>query len=146
MLRGLDIEQEFDGGVRDSFIYTGSVPVAPESVSRRVPERIYVSPKGERATKSILSTIRSLNWRTAKGTSRKLRTALSLPIYRRDRLSPKPKRGAPSSSPVHSQTLSALNTGRGIRVMREAIRRLRARYGPRLTWHTARELAAAIGV
>ena len=41
---------------------------------------------------------------------------------------------------THAQTLNASNTGMGLQMFRECVRRLHERYGKRLTWHTADEL------
>ena len=41
---------------------------------------------------------------------------------------------------THSQTLNASNTGMGLEMFRRSVRRLRERYGKRLTWLTADEL------
>jgi hypothetical protein len=44
---------------------------------------------------------------------------------------------------THVQTLNAANTGMGLQLLRESVRRLRERYGKRLIWHTPDELCAA---
>jgi len=43
---------------------------------------------------------------------------------------------------IHAQTLNSLNTGLGLQLFREAIRRLRERYGKELCWLSATELCA----
>jgi hypothetical protein len=53
------------------------------------------------------------------------------------------ERGDAIVSVTHVQTLNAANTGMGLRMLRESVRRLRERYGERLIWHTADELCAA---
>ena len=42
---------------------------------------------------------------------------------------------------THAQTLNAANTGMGLDMFSESVRRLRQRYGNRLVWHTPDELS-----
>lgn len=53
------------------------------------------------------------------------------------------ERGSAIVAVTHVQTLNASNTGTGLQMLRESVRRLRERYGKRLIWHTADELCAA---
>lgn len=43
---------------------------------------------------------------------------------------------------VHAQTMTSLNTGLGLKMLREIVRRIHARYGKRLTWMSPSKLFA----
>ncbi len=47
---------------------------------------------------------------------------------------------------VHCQTINSLNTGQGLQIVREALTRLRNRYGDRIAWRSTVELCEMVGV
>jgi len=65
---------------------------------------------------------------------------LITPDLQRGRLVDAAESGAALSFIAHAQSLTSLNTGLGLKAFREAMRRLRARYGKRLVWRRPTDL------
>ena len=143
----LAVEREFDPATGDSFIYTGSKPVSSESAARQAPECLHTSPDGGRVfALHSMPDDPLIGLLYGGGDESTAADRLVTPDLSAGSLVDEAEAGRAVVITVHSQTLNALNTGRGLKVLREAVRRLRERYGRRLAWHTPRELAALIGV
>jgi len=140
------VEREFESDVSTSFMYTGSPPISEAGRTLGVPETIYTAPDGARVFE-LCSTFGDVLLGVFNGTGDVSAETDKL-------ISPDLERGAFIECvevgqilgiTVHGQTLNALNTGFGFQILREAVRRLRNRYGRRLIWHTALELHERIG-
>lgn len=143
----LAVEQEFSPGVADSFLYTGTPPVIPSNEIAMAPEVIYTSPKGERMYELIAGIDEQLlpcyrgTGDIAAETDKLVSPDLASGVY----IDCIEKRGSLVML-AHAQTMMSLNTGQGFQVLRNAVRRLRERYGAQLVWHTPLELSRTVGV
>lgn len=143
----LEVEREFDHTVRTSFIYTGAPSYTKRGKRLRSPECVYKDRRGAKVFElqsiqedPVLPVILGPSNAVRKTTDR-----LISPDLKRGWLVKEAESGKALVFTVHCQTLGALGTGAGVKIMRETCRRLKQRYGARLKWHTALELCKAIG-
>ena len=140
------VEREFDPAVSTSFMYTGAPAVSEAGRTRGVPETIYTAPDGSRVFE-LLSSIgdRLLSVFSGTGDVSAETDKLVSPDLERGAFIDCVEASKILSITVHGQTLNALNTGFGFQILREAVRRLKERYGRQLIWNTALELYEIIG-
>ena len=143
----LAVEKEFSDDVADSFLYTGAPSVIPRNATRMAPEVIYASPRGERVYELIAGIDEQLlpcyrgTGDVAAETDKLVSPDLASGVY----IDCINARGS-LVIVAHAQTMMSLNTGQGFQVLRNAVRRLRERYGAQLVWQTPLELSRAVGV
>ncbi len=137
------IEREFNPDVSLSFMYTGSPPLSEESKARSVPEVIHTTANGEqvfeihpysRGDDPLLRVF------LGDGNPSTETDKLITPDLTKGTFIDWIEAGRVLAISVHAQTLTSLNTGNGLQVLRESVRRLRERYGCRLIWHTPLEM------
>lgn len=140
----LAVLQEFSPAMQTTFLYTGSPPVSESSRSTRMPESVYRSPEGGTVFE-IHSIVDDPAYPVLRGRVDRVESATDALVsadLERGLWIDEAEAGRALVFTVHAQTLNAMNTGAGLRIVREAVRRLRERYGSRLVWKTAMELCA----
>ena len=143
----LAVEHEFDPAASISHIFSGGPPLSVASQERHVPEVIHTADDSSKVFE-IHSHFGDplLNVFYGKGDPQTEADRLVSPDLEGGEWIERIEQGIVLTVTVHAQTLNSLNTGLGFRILREAVRRLRQRYGPRLTWCTASELFHRVGV
>ncbi|HTL53399.1 MAG TPA: hypothetical protein VL860_12555 [Planctomycetota bacterium] len=129
-----------------SFLYTGAAPISAASRDRCCPEAIFTGPRNEQVFElhsmgedPLLPVLHGPAAQTAT------LDAMIAPDLAAGSFIQQIEAGRLLVFTVHCQTLMALNSGAGLTILREALRRLRERYGRDLHWHTAAELCAQFG-
>lgn len=142
----LAVKKEFNPDVSVSFIHTGSPPISEASKARRYPEAIHITDAGD-CVFEVHSSVGDplLEVFNGKGDPSVETDKLISPDLGKGVLVDNIEAGKLLMITVHCQTLNALNTGHGLQILREAVRRLRDRYGSRLVWHTPLELCRMFG-
>lgn len=136
-----DVMRSYVPAQRETFLFAYGRPVHEPYVTSRLPEPIFKSDDGVTVLE-LLCDIPDilLNLMHAEGD----------PIAEADKLIARDlssgalvdciDSGMPVVLLVHAQTLNSLNSGLGVRCLRETVRRLRERYGRTLQWMPALEL------
>jgi hypothetical protein len=140
----LRVGTEFDPGMRRGFLF-GPLSLHGDGEKRRYfPEVIWETPTGARVYKLFtLADDPAFPLLHGDGDLSQAIDALVSPDLSRGQWIEAAERGSAMVIVTHVQTLNAANTGMGLQMFRESVRRLRERYGNRLIWHTADELCAA---
>jgi len=141
----LAVEREFDPSVVTSFMFTGSEPISEPSRTKMAPEAVYACDSGRVfEIHSLLDPAHpAMHGRALMPESV---DRLITPDLATGAWVDHVESAAVFVVTVHAQTLNSLNTGQGLAIVREALGRLRRRYGDRLTWHTTVELCQTVGV
>jgi hypothetical protein len=126
---------------QDSFIFTGSVPRTAAGQQRNSPEIVLETGNGRRVWEIfVLPRDPAFSLLHGDGNLEAAIDALVAPDLDGGQWIEAAEAGRAVVIVTHAQTLNAGNTGMGLAMFREGVRRLRDRYGPRLVWHTADEL------
>lgn len=142
----LAIEKEFNPDVSVTFMHTGSPPFSEAGKARGVPEAVHITSAGD-CVFEVHSFVGDplLEVFNGKGDVKVETDKLISPDLGKGVLIDCIEAGKLLTITVHCQTLNALNTGHGLQILREAVRRLRDRYRARLIWHTTLELCRMFG-
>jgi hypothetical protein len=142
----LRVEQGYNAGIRETFLWTGSPPLAQAARERMVPDVHFSDPKLGRVF--AIHGIEDPAQVTMHGDSdvQKEIDKLVSPDLERGRLIQHAEAGKVLAIVLHTQTLNSRNTGHGQQLIREVVKRLRQRYGKRLVWKTSGELCSELGV
>jgi hypothetical protein len=137
------IMREFKQTNRNAFIFCGNNPDSERSAPRFTPNKCYESPEGERLY-NLLIFPREVLLNLYYGTGDVLQEAEPLisADLARGELVEHVESGKTLVFHAHCSTLSSLNTGLGLKLLREILTRLHKRYGKRLQWMTPLELIA----
>jgi len=141
----LRVEQEFNLGIRETFLWTGAPPITRASRERMVPDVRYSDPKKGRVF--AIHGIDDPAQVTMHGNSdvdAEIEKLVSADLERGQFID-HAEAGKVLAIVLHTQTLNSRNTGHGQKMIREVVRRLRQRYGKRLLWRTSAELCAELG-
>jgi hypothetical protein len=142
----LRVQREFTPEERVLLMYTGAPPVHPQSQATLAPEEIYSEPGGavyelysygDDPLLEVFNGGADPNHEAEKQVAQSLQSGLLIEHI---------EAGRALVITVHSFTLDCRKTGRGLRVLREVLSRLNARYGRRISWMTPLELIAQAGV
>ena len=143
----LAVENEFTPGVSTTFAFAGTPPVGSAGMERRVPEAFYRSAQGARvfALYPINEDVLFDVLHGPCGHEDQIADALITADLLHGRFVEDAEAGRPVVFAIHSQTLAAMNSGVGLKILREVLRRFRERYGHRIRWLTAHELCVTLG-
>lgn len=126
---------------RNSFIFAGAPIRNPVSLRCLAPEKCYESAAGERLYDlHIFPTDILLSLYYGEGDVQKETEPFISADLSQGALVEHVESGKALVFHTHCSTLSSLNTGLGLHMLREILARLRDRYGKRLTWMTPTEL------
>jgi hypothetical protein len=141
------VEREFDAAVRTTFVFLGMAPRGETSRRRRAPSLLYEAPDGGRvftihsaSEDVVFPVMHGPGGRVAEVTDALITRDLAEGLLVREAES-----GRAVVFAAHAQTLNAMNSGAGIEILREALRRFHARYGSRIVWQTGVELCERLG-
>lgn len=140
------VDREFNPGARTSVAFTGSPPVHEKARNLWAPETIYTSQDGIRVYHFFSLNDPAWYLRNGRGD-----VEAAINQYLTEDLTggafiAAAEEGRAIVLTAHTFTLNCNGTHIGMRAVREIVGRLHKRYGDRLRWYTATELAEAIGV
>jgi hypothetical protein len=142
----LAVQAEFARPAPAMFMYTGSPPTLPPSRATLAPDEVFASRGRTVFELHSIGDDPLLGVLGGRGDARREAARLVSPGLDSGWFVRHAEAGHALVITVHSATLHSRGTGLGLRVLREALRRLRERYGRRLEWMTPLELIARIGV
>jgi hypothetical protein len=138
------VEMEFNPAARRSFLFGPFSPESERDRRRYFPEVILETLTGARVYRMFaIPDDPAFSLLHGDGDLSQAIDALVSPGLSGGRWIEAAEQGSAIVIVTHVQTLNAANTGMGLQMFRESVRRLRERYGKRLIWHTADELCAA---
>jgi hypothetical protein len=141
----LTVELEFDPTTTRSFIFGPFAPGAERGRSRNLPQVILETNRGARVYRvAALPNDPAFPLLHGDGDLTSSIDTLISPDLARGCWVDAAEQGLALVIVTHAQTLNAANTGMGLQMFRESVRRLRKRYGNRLVWHTADELCQVL--
>ena len=143
----LSIEREFDPARQTTFVFLGMPPRGKTSERLRAPSLLHEAADGGRVY-TIHSASEDVVFPVMHGPADRVAQvtdAMITPDLSGGLLVREAEAGKAVVFAAHAQTLNAMNSGAGIQILREAIRRFHARYGSRIVWQTCVELSEQMG-
>jgi len=135
------VMREFGQTNRDAFIFTGPPMRHPDTLRYLAPEKCYESATGERLYDlHCFPPDMLLGLYYGEGDVQKETEPFISADLNQGSLVEHVESGKALVFHTHCSTLSSLNTGLGLQMLREILTRLRDRYGKRIQWMTPAEL------
>jgi hypothetical protein len=135
------IQEQYAPGQLSTFMFCYGKPTSPPYKKSWLPEPVWQGPGG-RVVYELLSGLEEplLSVYYGRGEVAAAVDKLVTPDLNGGAWIGLAEAGRPVVVTIHAQTMTACNTPLGMAILRQAVRRLRQRYGSRLCWLTATEL------